>query len=155
MDAFEYVSGPAGSSCPPDDTTPRLPLGALLARFWRVSIQACPAVLSLIALCDRRKSLLCLCGEGRHPGVSGEGVADGGDDRLAVLACGVDVSADGVAVAGGGLGAEAAGGLLLGLRWPQVALGLVRGRRDPQVAQEPQDVVLAPLKAFQQHAAGF
>jgi len=35
MDAFEYVSGPAGSSCPPDDTTPRLPLGALLARFWR------------------------------------------------------------------------------------------------------------------------
>jgi hypothetical protein len=78
-----------------------------------VSIQACPAVLSPIALCDRWKALLCSRGEGRHPGVSGEGVADGGDDGLAVLAGGVEVAADGVAVAGGGLGAEPAGDLLL------------------------------------------
>ena len=83
-------------------------------------------MLSPIALCDRWKALLCSCGEGRHPGVSGECVADGGDDGLAVLAGGVEVAADGVPVAGGGLGAEPDGDLLLGFRWPQVALGLMR-----------------------------
>jgi hypothetical protein len=50
---------------------------------------------------------------------------DGGHDVGAVLAGGVEVAADRVAVAGGGLGAEPAGDLLLGLRGPQVALGLM------------------------------
>ncbi len=68
------------------------------------------------------------CGSGagrdrRYPGVSGEGVADGGEDGDAVLGCGGGVSADGVPVAGGCLGAESAGDLLLGFGGPQVAFG--------------------------------
>ena len=81
-----------------------------------VNIQPSVAVLFPIALRDWPEAWVCSCGEGWHPGVPGEGAADGGDDVLAVLAGGVDVAADGVAVAGGGLGAEAAGDLLLGFR---------------------------------------
>ena len=40
-------------------------------------------------------------------------------------------------------------------RRAEVALGLVGGRRDPRIAEEPQHVGLAVLEAFQQHAAGF
>ena len=70
------------------------------------------------------------CGSGvgrnrRYPGVSGEGVADGGEDGDAVLDGGGCVAADGVPVASGFLRAEPAGDLLLGLRWPQVAFGLM------------------------------
>ncbi len=90
-----------------------------------VTIQACPAVLCPIALCDWGRAGLCSCGNRRHPGVSGEGVADGVHDVGAVLAGSVEVAADGVAVAGGGLGAEPARDLLLGFRRAQVALGLI------------------------------
>src|ERR1035437_5383630 len=66
----------------------------------------------------------------RRPGLAvsrgaGEGVADGGEDLVSVLFRGGGVAADGVPVAGGFLGAEPAGDLLLGLRWPDVAFGLV------------------------------
>src|SRR6266542_5959939 len=88
-------------------------------------IQACPAVLCPIALCDWGRAGLCSCGNRRHPGVSGEGVADGVHDVGAVLAGSVEVAANGVAVAGGGLGAEPARDLLLGFRRAQVALGLI------------------------------
>ena len=89
-----------------------------------VNIQPCPVALCSIALRDCRRAWLCSCRQGWHPGVSGEGVADDGDDGLAVLAGGVEVAADGVAVAGRGFRAEAAGDLLLGFRRAQVALGL-------------------------------
>ena len=68
--------------------------------------------------------LLCVTGSGRgsgagrdgwHPGVPGEGVADGGEDGDPVLGGGGGVSADGVPVPGGFLRAEPAGDLLLGL----------------------------------------
>jgi hypothetical protein len=61
-------------------------------------------------------------GDGRHPGASGEGVVDGGQDVGAVLGDGGDVAADGVPVAGELLGAEPARYLLLGLSGPQIAL---------------------------------
>ena len=48
------------------------------------------------------------------------------------------------------LRAEAAGDLLLGLRGPLVAFGLVGGRRDGRVGQEPQHVGLAVPEALQQ-----
>jgi hypothetical protein len=72
-----------------------------------------------------------------------------------VLDGGGCVTADGVPVPRGGLGAEAAGDLLLGLRGPQVAFGLVGGGRNPQVGQEPQDLGLAVVQAFQEESAGF
>ena len=65
--------------------------------------------------CHRSKSPSVLCrrdggavrrrdsgrvGDGRHPGISGEGVADGGEDADAVLGGGGDVAADGVPVRG-------------------------------------------------------
>ena len=92
-----------------------------------VSIEPYLAALFPMALRDWRWAGLCSCGDRGHPGVPGEGVADGGDDVRAVLARGVDVAADGVPVAGRGLGAEPSGDLLLGFRRPQVALGLVGG----------------------------
>ena len=46
--------------------------------------------------------------DGRHPGVPGEGVVDGGQDVRAVLGDGGDVAADGVPVAGDLLRAEPA-----------------------------------------------
>ena len=66
------------------------------------------------------------CGSGagrdrRYPGVSREGVADGGEDGDPVLGGGGGVSADIVPVASGCLGAEPAGDLLLGFGGPQVA----------------------------------
>jgi hypothetical protein len=67
-----------------------------------------------------------------------------------VLAGGGDVAADRVPVPGGGLGAEPPGDLLLGFRWPQIPLGVVGSWRDPQVIQEPQDVVVAVAEVFQQ-----
>ena len=53
-------------------------------------------------------------GDGWHPGDAEEGVAQGGQDVGVVLGGGGDVAADGVAVLGGCLGAEAAGDLVLG-----------------------------------------
>jgi hypothetical protein len=47
-------------------------------------------------------------GDGRHPGVAGEGVVDGGQDMGTVLGGGGDVAADGVPVASGLPGAEPA-----------------------------------------------
>jgi hypothetical protein len=64
-------------------------------------------------------------GDGWHPGVSGERVAQGGEDADAVLGGGGDVAADGIPVPGGLLGAEPAGNLLLGLGRAQVAFGLI------------------------------
>jgi hypothetical protein len=55
------------------------------------------------------------CGGWWHPGVSGEGLMDGGHDVDAVFGGGADVAADGEAVAGDVLGLQAAGDLLLGL----------------------------------------
>src|SRR5258708_69821 len=93
-------------------------------------------------------------GDGRHPGSSGEGVADGGQDVGAVLGGGGDIAADGVPGAGDLLGAEPAGDLLLGLSGPQIAFRLIRRRRDPQVGGEPEPVVLPVAQAFEQVAAG-
>src|SRR5260370_36200034 len=93
-------------------------------------------------------------GDGRYPGVSGEGVLDRGEPVDAVLAGGGCVAADGVAVAGGGFGSEPAADLLLGFRGAQVAFGLVAGGWDGGVGQEPQHVGLAVLEAFQQVQGG-
>jgi hypothetical protein len=82
-------------------------------------------------------------GDGWHPGGAEEGVAQGGQDVGVVFGGGGDVAADGVAVPGGGLGAEAAGDLVLGFGGAQVAFGLVAGGRDAEVGGEAQDVVLA------------
>src|ERR1039457_5247498 len=94
-------------------------------------------------------------GDGRHPGIPGEGAVDRGQDVGAVLGGGGDVAADGVPVAGDLLGAEPAGDLLLGLSGPQVAFRLIRSRRDPQVTGEAEHVVLSVAQAFEQVAAGF
>src|SRR5208282_5283290 len=77
-------------------------------------------------------------GDGRYPGVSGESVLDGGEHVNSVLAGGGCVSADGVAVPGGGFRAEPAADLLLGFRGAQVAFSLVAGGRDGGVGEEPQ-----------------
>src|SRR5580700_4865351 len=82
-------------------------------------------------------------GDGRHPGIPGERVAQGGEDADAVLGGGGNVAADGVPVPGGLLGAEPAGDLLLDLGRSHVSLGLVRGRGYAQVGGEPEHVVLA------------
>jgi hypothetical protein len=71
-----------------------------------------------------------------------------------VLAGCVEVAADGVTVAGAGLGAEPAADFLLCFRRPQVALGLVRRRGDAGVGEEPQHVGFPVAEAFQQGAAG-
>ena len=63
--------------------------------------------------------------DGWYPGFPGEGVVDGYEDGDAVLDSGGGVAADGVPVAGGFLRAEPAADLLLGLRRPQVAFGLI------------------------------
>jgi len=65
-------------------------------------------------------------GDGRHPGIPGERVAQGGEDADAMLGSGGNVAADGVPVPGGLLGAEPAGDFLLGFGGPQVAFGLMR-----------------------------
>src|SRR5271157_1013567 len=93
-------------------------------------------------------------GDGRYPGVSGESVLDGGEHVNSVLAGGGCVAADGVAVPGGGLGAEPAADLLLGFRGAQVAFGLVAGGRDGGVGEEPQHVGFAVPEAFQQVQGG-
>src|SRR5207344_1021040 len=54
------------------------------------------------------------CGEWWLPGVSGEGVADAGQDVDAVFAHGVDVAADVEAILGDDLAGESPGDLLLG-----------------------------------------
>ena len=86
----------------------------------------------------------------RHPGVAEERVAHGVRTQAWCLAAVGDVAADGVAVAGGVLGTEAAGDLLLGLGRAQVAFGLVAGGRDAQVGCEAQDVVLAIAQVFRE-----
>ena len=64
-------------------------------------------------------------GDGWYPGVPGEGVADGGEDGVAVLGGSGRVAADGVPVPGGVLRAESAADLLLGFRRPRVAFCLM------------------------------
>jgi len=120
-----------------------------------VSIQAIPFALWSLALCDWCRVRSDHCGDGRHPGLSREGVAYRGEGVGAVLDGGGRVASDGVTVAGGFLRAEPSGDLLLGLRRAQVAFGLVGGRRYPQVRQEAEDVCLAVVQAFQQGPAGF
>jgi hypothetical protein len=95
-----------------------------------------------------------VAGDWRHPRVPGERVVQGGEDAYAVFGgCG-NVAADGKRVAGDLLGAEPAGDFLLGIRRVHVTFGLVRGRRYPQVRQEPEDVVLAVVQAFEQQPGG-
>src|SRR6266542_4078098 len=93
-------------------------------------------------------------GDGRYPGVSGEGVADGGEDLVPVLGGGGCVAADGVPVAGGFFRAKPAADLLLGFRGTQVTFGLVGGGRDGGVGEEPQYVGFAVAQAFQQGQRG-
>jgi hypothetical protein len=76
-------------------------------------------------LCNGTLAQFIRCRDERYPEVSGEGVADGGEDLVSVLGGGGGVSADGVSVAGGFLRAEPAGYLLLGFRRAQVTVGLV------------------------------
>src|SRR5258708_23149302 len=111
-----------------------------------------PAACSEVSIHVPRRvmpELLCVtrlgCGSGgsgdrRDPGISGEGIADGGEDGGAVLCGGGGVAADRVPVAGGLFRAEPAADLLLGFRGPQVTFGLVGGGRDGGVGQEPQHV---------------
>src|SRR5208283_312362 len=100
----------------------------------------------------------CSSGDGRdgwYPGVSGEGVLDRGEHVNSVLAGGGCVSADGVAVPGGGFRAEPAADLLLGFRGAQVAFSLVAGGRDGGVGEEPQHVGFTVLEAFKQVQGGW
>ena len=92
--------------------------------------------------------------DGWYPGVPGDGVADDGEGVVSVLDGGGCVAADGVPVAGGFLRAEPPGDFLLGFGGACVAFCLVVRRRDRGVGQEPEDVVLAVLQAFQQAAGG-
>jgi hypothetical protein len=71
-----------------------------------------------------------------------------------MLGGGGGVAADGVPVAGGLPGAEAAGDLLLGLGGSQVTFGLVGGGRDGGAGEEPQHVGLAVVQAFEQVPGG-
>ena len=69
-----------------------------------------------------------------------------------MLGGGGEHAADQVAVLGSLQVGEPAGDVLLDLRGPQVAFGLVGGGRDPQVGGEAQEVVLAPAEGFEQEA---
>jgi hypothetical protein len=85
-------------------------------RLSGVSIQAILAALWLLALRDWvlgvvRRSPVRLASRG-----SGEGIADRSERVDAVLDSGGGAAADSVAVMGDGLGTEAPGDLLLGLR---------------------------------------
>ena len=92
-------------------------------------------------------------GAGGIPGDAGEGCADGVEGVLSVFAGGGDVAADGVAVAGCFVRAEAAADLLPGLCGAQLAFGLVGGGRDGGDGEEPQYVGLAVPEAFHQQIA--
>src|SRR5262249_2685879 len=89
-------------------------------------------------------------GDGWRPGAAGEGAAQGGEHLCPVFAGGGEVAADGVAVAGGVFGAQAAGDFLLGFGGAQVAFGLVGGGRDAGVEDEAQHVGFAGTQVFQQ-----
>lgn len=106
----------------------RSPVDAVDPTGSTVSIQAIPFALWLLALCGWCRVRSGHCGDGRHPGLSREGVAYRGEGVGAVLGGGGRVTADGAAVAGGFLRAESSGDLLLGLRRAQVAFGLVSRR---------------------------
>src|SRR5207342_2516056 len=94
------------------------------------------------------------CGQWWLPGVSGEGVADAGQDVDAVFAHGVDVAADVEAVLGDDLAGEPPGDLLLGFGRAQAAFADVVGGPDPGVGDEQQDVGLAVAAEFQQDPSG-
>src|ERR1700720_1834141 len=102
----------------------------------KVSIQAIRFALWPLALCDWCRVRSGHCGDGRHPGVSREGVAYRGEGVGAVLDGGGRVAADGVTVAGCFLRAEPSGDLLLGLRRAQVSFGLVGGGGIRRASQE-------------------
>src|SRR5512144_3050220 len=76
------------------------------------------------------------CGQWWLPGVSGEGVADAGQNVDAVFAHGVDVAADVEAVLGDDLAGESPGDLLLGFGRAQAAFADVVGGPDPGVGDE-------------------
>jgi hypothetical protein len=100
----------------------------ILRGFSLAGIQVVLAALLLVTFRDGFWAGSGDFGQAWHPGISGEGVADGGQGAHAVLGGGGGVAADGVAAAGDLFGAEAAGDLLLRLRGPQVAFSLVRCR---------------------------
>src|SRR3979409_1097203 len=89
------------------------------------------------------------------PGITGEGVADAGDDVGFVFADGVDVAADVEAVLGDGLAGESSGDLLLGLGGSQVAFAEVVGGPDPGVGAEGEDIVFVVVEELQQGPAGW
>lgn len=84
------------------------------------------------------------------PGVAGDGVAEGGEDVVAVFADGGDVTADAEPVGGAVGGAVAAGDLHLGFRGAEVSFGSVVGERDLCVVDEPEDLRFVGLEALQQ-----
>src|SRR3977135_219999 len=88
------------------------------------------------------------------PGVSGDGLAQGGDDVGAVFAGGVDVSANVESVLGDVFAGQPAGDFLLGLGGPQVALADVVRGPDPGVEAEPENVVFVVTAELQQLPPG-
>jgi hypothetical protein len=93
-------------------------------------------------------------GDGWLPGVPGKRVAQGGKDAGSVLCGGGQVTAGGVALAGGFLRAEPAGYVLLDLRLADVPFGLVGCGQYPQDEQKPEDVVLAVAQPLQSSRVG-
>src|ERR1700678_1291222 len=102
--------------------------------------------------CDCRLRGECL--RGRSPGPAVHEVVHDVHGVLAVLAGGVDVTADVEAVLGDVVAGQAAGDLLLGLEGPDAALADVIRGPDTCVRGEPQHVVAAVTAELEQLAAG-
>ena len=93
------------------------------------------------------------CGDWvRHPDLAEERVEQDGELVQVVLGGRGQVAQDPVPVNGSGEAGQPTGDLLLDLRGPQAAFGVIRGGWDVQVVHEPQDVVGPVAEGFQQGA---